>query len=283
MSTIQTAKGKFEPVHSAHSIEQVILAFATSHPLNDEQMLEMRNVSEAFKEALPGHKEIQTLSFPFQIGAAAPLQSAAAPVNNGRVFSLSAPDGTVEKELRIDRTSVSFIVRRYTRWAAVWEDASRYFSVLAPIYAAAPQGIKAVSLNIVDKFVWQGDISEAAPDQLLSPESKYLSPHIFKTSELWHSHTGVFIHADSHTKRLLNVNVDCLDEDDSGAPRRVIAITMVLNDMLNEPSYDASGWTQESVFTQVESHFEQLHACNKDVLSGLINDKMAKRIALGGN
>lgn len=282
MSTIQTAKGKFEPVHSAHSIEQVILAFATSQPLNDEQMFEMRKASEAFKEALPGQKEIQTVSFPFQVGAVAQQHSASTP-NIGRVFSLTAPDGTVEKELRIDRSSVSFIVRRYSRWAAVWEDASKYFSVLAPIYAAAPQGIKAVSLNVIDKFVWQGDISSAAPEQLLSPESKYLSPHIFKTSELWHSHTGAFIRADSHTKRLLNVNVDCLDEDHNGAPRRAIAITMVLNDMLNEPTYEAADWTQESAFSNVESHFEQLHACNKDVLSGLINDKMAQRIALGGN
>ena len=274
MSDNPQSKGHFDPVHDAHAIEQVVFVLQTDSPLEDQTFLEAREAADTFRSELPGRGDFQGMGLVFGVvGVGVPP----APIV-GTAFSRTNPAGMVESELRVERSSLTFRTTLYTRWDTVWAQARKYFDVLVPKYATKPR-IAGISLNFVDRFVWTGKTSECRPDLLLRRASKYVAPHVYELTDLWHSHTGAFIRADSQTKRLLNVNIDYVDGDASAKTRNVV-VTTVLNDMFNQPDYETSEFKQDAAMQVFEEHMQELHMFGKKVFGNIINDEMKKRIAL---
>lgn len=266
--------GRFEPIHEAHAIEQVVFVLQFEMPLGEPSFLQAREAANQFKDELPGIQEIR--GFSFVIGSGAPTRSEPA---SGVSFRSVERDGTVAHELRIERASVTFVTNLYSRWDAIWQQASKYFNTLAPIYAAQ-SNLVGVSINYVDKFVWSGDLVGCDPNLLLRAQSKYLCPHVYEAEDFWHSHTGAFSRIDASTKRLLNVNVDYLDENRVANVRRIVAITTGLTDQFNQLDYQPSVIGQDQVNNFIDSHMQQLHMFGKEVFGNIINETMSKRIAL---
>ena len=159
--------------------------------------------------------------------------------------------------------------------------AKNYFDQLAPIYAANSK-IVGFGLNYVDKFIWAGEKTEFRADALLRADSKYLCAQIFEAKDFWHSHTGAFIRADEQTKRLLNVNIDHLEENRANDMQRVVSVITVLTDMLNQPDYASTEVSAENINQLLDKHAKRLHLFGKEVFGNIINDEMSKRIALVG-
>ncbi len=276
MSGISHHSSHFEPIHAAHAIEQVVFVLQFIEPLDDASFSTVREVAGQFKISdLPGQAEIQAFSFTLGSSMRNPPPS----LGGGFILHRFGPDGTIENELRVERTSVTFRTTIYTRWDAVWARASKYFKVLVPIYAAQAR-LAAVSLNYIDKFAWVGNRSESSPNFLLQPGSKYLCRHVFEAEDLWHSHTGAYIKVDENTKRLLNINVDSLDENMPDGLRRVVAITTVISDLLDQPEFEPYVVEEENIIQFINVHMEGLHVFGKDVLGNIINEEMSRRIAL---
>lgn len=277
MPDIPNQSGHFEPIHDAHAIEQVLFVLQIDQPLDDVNFAEVRKISEQIASELPGRAEIQ--GFALTIGAPGSVGPAPSGPTVGSVFHRTAPDGTIESELRVERTSVTFRTSIYTRWDAVWTRAHRYFDAIVPRYIAQAR-VSGISLNFVDKFVWTGPTTECRPSLLLRSGSNYLCPHVYGAQDLWHSHTGAFLRVGDDTKRLLNVNVDYLDENRPDGLRRVLAITTVLTDLMNQPGYTSSKVAAKDAAGFVDAHMNQLHDFGKTVFGNIINDEMSKRIAL---
>ena len=85
---------------------------------------------------------------------------------------------------------------------------------------------------------------------------------------------------DAHTKRLLNVNVDYLDEQMVERPKRVINISTVLTDMLNQPGFAPLNLVPNEAFDKLQVRISQLHDLSKEFFKAVISDDMCKRIAL---
>src|SRR5713226_6055866 len=119
----QNQNGRFEPIHEAHAIEQVVFVLQIDRSLDDVNFAAVRKVAEQFKAELPGYAEIQ--SFAMAIGAPGPVAPIPTSPTVGSVFSRTRPDGTVESELRVERASVTFRTSLYTRWDAVWTQARK--------------------------------------------------------------------------------------------------------------------------------------------------------------
>lgn len=272
----QTAN--FEPIHAAHAIEQVAFVVQFDRPFDDAVFSEIRKITKQFEAELPGKMEIQSMSFAI---SGQPVLQSPQHAPTGLILRRMAPDGSVEAELRIERTSLTFLTTRYTRWDAIWSQATIYFNVLLPLYIT--QGgarLLAVSLNYIDKFAWAGDLANCTPNSLLRQESKYISKHIFETKEFWHSHTGSFIKVSNFVKRLLNVNVDYVDEPVRDGLRRVISITTVLTDQFNQVGYDEYVANQEESIAMINTRMQDMHIYGKNVLNDLITHQMSQRIAL---
>jgi len=108
-----------------------------------------------------------------------------------------------------------------------------------------------------------------------------LCPHIYGADDLWHSHTGKFMRVENNIKRLINLNIDCLDERDaSGEDQRAVKIATVITDSFNQPDYDATSIEPQSVENFVDEHMDKLHKFSKQTLAGIICDDMCKRIGL---
>lgn len=272
----QKIKERFEPLHEAHAIEQVLFVVQISPALDDRALAEARKIAGQFRSELPGSTEIQ--GFAMAIGGPGPMTPIPTGPMVGSVFHRTRPDGTIENELRIERASVTFRTTSYTRWDAVWTQASKYLSALVPHYLSRAS-LSALSLNFVDKFVWAGEVGRAGAGLLLRSGSNYLCPHIFAAEDLWHSHTGVFLRPNDATKRLLNINVDCLDQSQPDGQRRVVGITTVLTDFLNQPGYTATVVSPDDR-SFIDHRMKQLHNFSKETFGNIINDDMSKRIAL---
>lgn len=273
---------KFEPLHDAHAIEQVSFAVQFDQPLDDPEMRAVCELAKRFETDLPGGGEIQGFSgIRFSIGQPAPsILPAGAPPTIGVVRTKTRPDGMVESELRAERQSVSFRTLLYTRWDMVWAQAGTFFRALLPPYATKSR-IVGINLTYVDKFVSNAELENCHPAELLKAGSKYLAPHIFDMRDYWHSYTGAFIKVDSKTKRLLNLNADFVDDTSIHNSRRVVCITTVLTDMMNQPGYAPFEVTPATAADEMEAHMHQLHAFAKIVFGDIVGPEMSRRIALG--
>ena len=267
----------FEPIHSAHAIEQVAFVIQFSGAITDNALKRIQLATEKFKtnEDLPGFIEIQGINF--VIGTNAPQQS------NGTVSGFIrrsvGRDGSLECELRIESNSITFLTTKYSNWSEVWKRVNRYLEVMLPIYFEQ-LNLSAVGLNYVDKFSWNGDLNNFNARSLLQDDSKYISCHIFDTAEFWHCHTGVFIRHDELTKRLLNVNIDHFDESRPDGLKRIVAITTTVTDQFGQIGYDQFSSNYKTIAT-VETHIKSIHEFGKKILGELLVKSMSDRIALG--
>lgn len=266
--------GRFEPIHDAHAIEQVALVAQTSRNLEDAELTAVAQAAEQFKTELPNVMQLQTVAFGF--GSFPTVPRLPSPFG-GVVLNKPRANGTIESELRLDRAAITFRTTNYTRWPEVWKQARRYFETLLPIYAPTGE-IGAIVLNYVDKFYWNGEVAEMRPTELLRPGSPYVCPHVFGATDLWHSHLGAFHRADDTVKRLLNINLDCVDESQP-ATRRVVSITTVLTDMLGQPGYAALRVSDAGVGFFC-NRAEELHAVSKVIIGDILNDHACRRIGL---
>ncbi|MGE0187740.1 MAG: TIGR04255 family protein [Steroidobacteraceae bacterium] len=275
---------QFEPIHEAHAIEQAALAIQFSQPIDAIRFKEAVNAfrqrfNQGADPVLPGDQQLQHFAIGFQIGGVGLQQPSQA--NFGHVFNRTSSSGVIEKELRLDSASIVFRIAVYTRWADMAKEAKKFLDVLLPFYGY-PLSIASLGYTVVDKFVWKGLSGQCDPTLLLRPQSKYVCPHVFDVKDMWHSHTGAFIREDAYTKRLLNLNLDCLEEVlPTGDARTVISVTTAVTDSFNQPSYQPLTPVQpQDVTTFVSSKMNTLHSFSKKVFAETVNDATCKRIAL---
>jgi uncharacterized protein (TIGR04255 family) len=282
MPTPAPTQGHFRPVHAAHSIEQVVFSVHFDRQLPPENFAAVVNAAEQFRGEMPGGGAIQGVSFAFGgAGMPPPFFQHPMPIS-GVMLTRSAPDGSIESELRVEQTSLSFRTTRYSRWATIWNTAQRYFGAILGSYIDAGAQLNSISLNFVDKYVWHGEANTCDAEKLLRRDSGYIAAQVFNQRDLWHSHTGAFERANAHTKRLMNINVDCLDEVVNVESRRVIVITTVLTDSFGQPGYDPIAVTSSDALAFISTQMLALHAENKRILADSITDAMANQIALNG-
>jgi uncharacterized protein (TIGR04255 family) len=267
---------QFRPLHSGHAIEQVAFSLKAAGELDETALIAAGEAAKAVAGGdLPKFAEIRVMMV--SVGPEMAAQSPNTPLA-GYQLQKFRTNGIIESELRVERSSLLYLTTQYSRWATVWEQARKYLVSILPKYAGLP--ISALGLNYVDKFIWDGPIEECEPARMLMPASPYLTPHIYKASDLWHSHTGAFLRHDARTKRLLNVNVDYLDEQTVQGPRRSVAIKTVLTDMLNQAGYERCAADASQISEIFDAHMQSLHAFNKQVIASIISPEMSRRIAL---
>ena len=276
--------GQFEPIHAAHAIEQVVFVLQFDRALTSDAFALATESAIQFNtdEDLPAliPIEIPRVTFSFGIAGGNVQQTQPSGTTLGIILRRTAPNGAIAKELRVEPHAITFITSLYTRWDTIWAQANTYFNALIPKYIAGQANATGIHLNYLDKFVWNGDINNCNQNLLLRPGSNYLCPNVFGVDDLWHSHTGAFIRVDNKVKRLLNINVDCLDENRPEGLRRVVAVTTVLSDQLNQPGYEPYDFGNNDTIEFVNTHMRTLHELGIDVFTNIINDEMCRRIAL---
>jgi uncharacterized protein (TIGR04255 family) len=266
----------FKPVHAAHAIERVSTGIQFAQPLSETDFKEIRELASAFSDDLPRQVEIQAM----MLAIGPPGGSPEPPFPGGFLLQNMERDGSVSSELRIETASVTYRTDTYTRWHDVWSKAKKYFDILIPKFLSYSE-VVSINLTYVDKFVWDGELSECQPKLLLRNKSEYICSHVYNSGELWHSHTGKFLRVEDKFKRLLNLNIDCLDEKEaSGNDQRVVKILTVVTDNINQPGYKTVEIKSDTVVDFIDEHMRELHIFSKNTFGKIICDEMCKRIGL---
>lgn len=260
----------FEPLHSAHAIEQVLLGVQFQKPLDDAGLREARTAAGNPPD-LPGRAELRGFA----------LQAAGAPRAMSTGFSLTRmrADGTEEAEFQVQRHLISFRTMLYTRWSDISAQTYSLFSAVLPVYLRRGP-IAAIALNYVDKFVSSSLPPDCDVRPILQRNSPYLAPRVFETANLWHTHSGAFSKPDAYTRRLVAVNVDYVTEKLEERERTALVINSTLTDAFNQNGYDPLQLTPEDGMSFAKQTFESLHQEEKEVLRSIISGDLARRIAL---
>ena len=271
----------FEPLHEGHAIEQMTLTIQMDRPIDTASISAVRKALGNLPE-LPRRQDLREVTL--ALGASVPSPHPSQITSTSGVsFAKINEDGTVETELRLERSGISYHTTHYTSWQIIWPRAFGHIKTVLPLYLSKVS-LSGLALVYIDKFVWNGPgLEDADPTQMLRQGSPFLPPHIFKRKDLWHSHTGAFERIDSTTKRLINVNLDFVDQPKDDRTDRTIVITTVLNDLLNQPDYGRLE-NQPSLpdfwIRQIDDRLNRLHDDSKNVLAEIISENMSHRIAL---
>lgn len=279
MNQKASAVGQFEPLHDAHAIEQIQIIIGFSEPLGPEKISHVREAMNAFQDELPGETLLQSISLLVEQSPGATASASTQSQPNGFARLRAGPDAAIQTEVRIEPTAIRVRTTVYTRWATIWAQIGQYLRTIVGTFVENSK-VTSVSLVFVDKFVWNGQADQCKPASLLRAASRHLCPHVFTAPDMWHSHTGAFSYADRHTKRLMNVNVDYLEEPGLKGPRRVVGIATVLTDMFNQPELEPLHILPGDAFSSLEERLGQLHDVSKDIFADVISDAMCDRIAL---
>lgn len=263
----------FDPVHDAHSIEQVAFVVQFDRFLEDEVFKAIVEDSSKFEQQLPAKSMIQNFAIAFGSPNTPP------PNLHGAVsYRKFAANGTLDTELRVERNSFTYVTTSYTRWNPSWLKAKEYLEALLVEYIKHAR-VSTISLSYTDKYIWRGTDNEFRPNLLIDETSNFVSHNIFNIEDFWHSHTGAFYKVSPYVKRLLNFNVDALEEPIQGKMTKVVALTTVLTDMLDQPGYEALG-SGANLVAVFNDSMQSMHNFSKDILKGTLTTEVQRRIGL---
>jgi uncharacterized protein (TIGR04255 family) len=267
----------FDPVYpyaGAHAIKSAGFAVEWNTPLSDDELREVQSLHSKLAESLPQSASNAALSIALN------QSSVTAPVTSQGIGSIvfarpssTAALGGVSRALEVSKDHCVGQVNDYTRWADVWAEVSKWFSVVLPKLVDA-HAVKAVGLQYTDVFNWRADKKTFDLKKVLREGCVYLPPNVFSAQGLWHSHHGYLSERDTPIKHALleNINVNLLQE----LGQLSVVITTVHRAAL-EPVWQWSG-----VEMALAAVMPDLHERNKVTLRELLNDETLKKINLQG-
>lgn len=117
MSDDNNPKPAFEPLHKGHAIEQVAIAFHMDREIDDVEIAAIKKEIGSPAE-LPRRTDVRGITL--AIGPNVPTPRPSQPgAGLGYSFAKINPDGTLETELRAERSAITFYTTLYTGWINV--------------------------------------------------------------------------------------------------------------------------------------------------------------------
>ncbi|WP_181171469.1 TIGR04255 family protein [Mesorhizobium sp. B2-5-9] len=260
---------RFDPIYSEHAIERCAWTVAFSQPLPEKLYLSV--VRAAGEDATKrGYQPVQYHGIQFN-----PLTGQVLAGQPGGPVEFVAPDGAVQ--LNITPQSVTFASTRYVRWQPFFGQVSDW-----PLSIAARFGdivdVGGLKLEYWDRFIWSGDWSDFDPNKLLRADTPYVAPGATRGGNAWHSHVGWFEKNDGAVRRLVNINIDCLDFmlPNTIGPKPSMGVYTMIQD-----SFFLPGSLQIDVgVNSLKDRSTELHLSLKTLIGSIISDDMQNRISL---
>lgn len=263
------------PFTKEHAIKAMAFVIEFSNEFQQEAYNELQGIEKSLLEELPRKLSHRALIINVGLDEAGASNLHAGESAGGFTLDKVMADGTPEWALTVQNNFVRVLCNKYERWDSTWSKARTYFAGVLPILLGHST-VKAVTLQYVDEFFIEGNIQEFTPDKLFRPESRYLTPIIFESKDLWHSHSGK-LEKISETEKVLNVvNVSLVTENDSLKSQIVMTHKI---DSINGTSLSDNNNTSDFL-KETDAYMNQMHDFDKNILAELINEKHTQMIGL---
>ena len=269
----------FRPLGDRHAIQEVVFILNFARPIDGQEMDRFFESHERWKADLPKAERPQFIQL--FIGAGVPNRipppvppTAIAPA----VFQSFRRDGTLEWQMQANQNWLAVNCLSYTRWDAVSKQACGLLTRALDSFQSDNLPIVATTLQYIDTFLWEGDLSKYDCGQLLNRNSKLLPKEFSPYGPAWHFHSGAFDlgeGAETGRRLMRRVHIDSQIEGETSTTRMDISLT---SDFL-----DGAGGLKSMSFADSSTELESLHIDNKNILSEIISSDMQNRIALFGD
>lgn len=264
----------WEPAHSDHSIDQVIV-LATFEPTIDpdtfdEMVVSVRKLANA--HGLTERLEQNEPIFPppaLQPGQQLVVNFATGVPTRRRVVYRQVAEGNVVGELSVGATSISLSTSIYRRWANF---SATFIDLFDNIEQSARirSRIKSVRLQYLDRFI---SVPGGADHfEVLSRTSPFIVESVRNGGRAaFHVHSGWFDLSEANTRKLTNVNIDVSDLSGPAPPdgRRQVTILCL-------GQYEALDGLLSNPIERIQS----LHLYLKELFGSIISAEAATRVAL---
>jgi hypothetical protein len=284
---------RWRPAHQAHAIERCTVTFEFAEPISSKlwrDHLERISgvavdlgfggrIDELEPAQVAGRPGVQSFgSIQIPPGAPPNLLAVLGAQSGGAGRILQRVDEVgLREEIALRRNHFLYATYRYAGWVALWQQLQRLFedpfsTILTHV------DLKLTKLEYWDRFILEGPVDDAAYAELLRFGTTYLPTFPAGTTELWHSHIGLYVPVSSEVRRLLNVNVDVFDGPEAGqadqpaAIKRSVGMYLLVQDTASDGSLAS--------FVAAQSSFDSAHSLLKDVMAAIITHPMTERIAL---
>jgi uncharacterized protein (TIGR04255 family) len=216
----------WRPVNPAHAIERVRFVVQLKQELPDKliRQISEKTQSEQHETRLQGPTPLQGLKVNFQIVEG--RQHVFTPEANtgGAQFTRTAANNLPIEVFAVGGNQIAYETAEYRRWSTFRQ---RYMKVVQEPLKLVMQAldVEFVSLEFLDRFVFDGDRSHAEPSSLLQHVGKFLDEDTLSGRNMWHLHRGWF-HKAEHGDILINQNFDAVDLVQVGSqePSRTISV-----------------------------------------------------------
>lgn len=273
--------GEYIPASGAHAVEQAIVGIRLFEPSASgfESATVLARKLAAERDRLPGRVQLDAFGLAFGRQAITHGYVTQAEQGPGLLFQRVRADGSMEEELTLERTAVTYRTNAYQRW----DDITRLLKeVLCPVAAALAEDdvrrTSVIEFRCIDRF--------SADNETETPLSKLVrlgTPHIpsgaLSRTSMLHSHGGWFQDQTHAGRVLININVDITDSPDSVRTASILQVISAQAAAIGEY------FSMEGDFRMTENAlrvFDQLHALDKKLLSEILTDDLQDRINLMG-
>lgn len=260
----------WEPFTAEHAIERVRIAIHFVQPIQPKQIQAFSAPIEARRTELgltPRMAvQMNIVEMDQNTGDARVLKQP-----GGWNFSTIDADGQTTEALVLNSQSLLYEATTYTRWEAFW---TRYNAISEEVRSLIQAGVnvRAVALEYVDRFAFDGAALEARPGALIRevivgslPES------VLSGREAWHVHRGWFEGEPPH-RFLVNQNIEAqVIRDEQGTERRGVGILTKVELQSSEADLDISTLSDEIMV---------MHDVSKRVMTDALVEEMSRRVGL---
>ena len=284
--------GQWKPIHENHAIDVMAAVLTFSEPIPIRLLSRALKLSEdaAFAAGLRSRHSMTGVQF--TIGSRGVSAGANVPVR-GQTFNASFPVGEegpasrISEQLQVDQGAVIYRTWSYVSWD--WQ-IKRMRELMSPALEVTKDAVAIGTqrLEYLDRFRFEGEIGEADVRAVLRADSRFVAPHVFTRTDLWHSHTGAFLPTADSAKRLIQVHIDALDDPplEGGLPpgstqTRWIHLMTACEDRMQAGAIDDDD--AERRLDTVFDRFGDQHSETKELFAAVVTDDVAERVSLRGN
>ena len=272
-----------QPIHTTHSIQEVVFVFHFPSPHTPEEVLHVLNDCTT----LEGRYDVirQLKKYEVALPDEGTPQTQGQPELGGLKFFNDKPNGQdPDWIVRFERDFLSVNVLNYDRWENVWEKAKEDLKAVANIIVGPSKPIIGITLQYIDLFI-DDDISDYRLDEIINTRSKYIPQNVCDLHEpYWHVHQGWFSSSseiDKKSPRLNRLNISA-GENTSKKHQ-----TQIDHQQLEQYNEDDQIVSPKGLFLQneegsarIDNIFSSLHDGNKEILRDLLTQEAQNAISL---
>ena len=263
------------PFTSKHAIERARIVIHFAQPIQMKQVATLAEIAERRRAELGFAARVSVPTNVIEVDQKTG-DARIAKQPSGWSLSVEAEDGRTVEALALNPQFLIYEASKYDRWAGFWD---RYDAITADVRTkiAADIDVRAVALEYVDRFAFEGPPSDAAPGLLIREAIVGSLPEPARSGrEAWHVHRGWFEGEEPH-RFLVNQNIDAQSilDDDRNETRGVGIMTKVER---QRPS-DQDAATDLDI-SSLPDDIEAMHTVSKRVMCDALQDDMCTRVGL---